>query len=64
MKRQIDEGYISENGQPKKCSCGCVEFKQVNQTYGEGGVEEYSLECENGECLKIVGHWSYGNWTV
>tara|TARA_R110000851_G_scaffold233479_1_gene386049 strand:+ start:475 stop:795 length:321 start_codon:yes stop_codon:yes gene_type:complete len=60
----IKEGYIAEDGHPKKCVCGCTEFKQVNQTYGEGWIEEYSLECKNEDCLKTVGHWAYGNWTV
>tara|TARA_R110000765_G_scaffold398401_1_gene492766 strand:+ start:287 stop:505 length:219 start_codon:yes stop_codon:yes gene_type:complete len=64
MKRQIDEGYISENGHPIKCECGCTEFKQVDQHYGEGHIEEYSLECTNQECLKKVGSWSFGHWQV
>ena len=61
-KKQIEEGYIEEDGTPLKCECGCVNFKQVNQVYGEGWIEEYSLECRNEDCLKIVGHWSYGYW--
>lgn len=64
IKEQIKEGYIAEDGHPKKCECGCTEFNQVNQTYGEGWIEEYSLECKNEDCLKTVGHWAYGNWTV
>lgn len=63
-KEQIAEGYISENGKPLKCGCGCTEFKQVNQYYGEGWIEEYSLECTNEDCLKIVGTWAFGNWDV
>lgn len=64
MKRQIEDGYITENGQPIKCECGCTEFKQVDQHYGEGHIEEYSLECTNQECLKTVGCWSFGHWQV
>ena len=63
-KQQIAEGYITENGTPLKCSCGCTEFKQVNQYYGEGWIEEYSLECTNEDCLKIVGTWAFGHWDV
>mgnify|MGYP003657578322 CR=1 FL=1 len=64
IKKQIEEGYIYENGNPKKCLCGCTEFKQVDQYYGEGHIEEYSLECSNQNCLKIVGCWSFGHWQV
>ena len=64
MKEQIEEGYIAENGTPLKCWCGCTDFKQVKQYYCEHGIEEYSLQCTNIECLKIVGHWAFGNWQV
>ena len=64
MKEQIEEGYISANGTPLKCWCGCTDFKQVKQYYCEHGIEEYSLQCTNIECLKIVGHWAFGNWQV
>lgn len=64
IKRQINGGYIAEDLRPIKCECGCTEFKQVNQVYGEGWVEEYSLECKNECCLKIVGHWAYGGWNA
>ena len=39
-------------------------IKQVNQYYGEGWIEEYSLECTNEDCLKIVGTWAFGHWDV
>jgi len=55
MAMQVQDGYISEDGMPLKCSCGCKEFKQVNMYYGEGYIEEYSLECKKESCLKIVG---------
>jgi hypothetical protein len=64
FKERIDGGYISENGAPLKCECGCTEFKDINQYYGEGWIEEYSLECTNEDCLKIVGTWSFGNWEI
>ena len=63
-RRQIQEGFISEDGTPLKCECGCTDFKRVNEYFGEGYVEEYSLECKNENCLKLVGTWSYGNWQV
>jgi len=63
-KQQIKEGLISENGKPLKCECGCKEFISVNEYHGEGWIEEYSLECTNQECFKIVGHWAFGNWQV
>lgn len=62
MKKEIEEGYISENGTPLKCWCGNKEFKQVKIYQSEYGIEEYSLQCT--ECLKIVGHWAYGNWHI
>jgi hypothetical protein len=64
FKRQIEEGYILENGKPIKCECGCADFKQVDKYFGEGYIEEYALECTNEDCLKIVGRWSYGSWLV
>lgn len=64
MNQRIENGYIDSDGTPLKCECGCKEFKQVNIYYGEGWIEEYSLECKNEGCLKIVGHWAYGNWTL
>lgn len=64
FKRLTEEGYLTPYGEPTKCECGCTEFKQVNQYYGEGYIEEYQLECTNQECLKIVGTWSYGNWML
>ena len=64
FKGEIEAGYISEDGTPLKCECGCTDFEQVNQTYGEGWIEEYSWKCTNDKCLKIVGHWAYGNWQV
>lgn len=62
IKRQINEGYIAEDGHPLKCECGHTEFKQVDELYGEGYIEEYILECTNQECLKIVGCWSFVYW--
>jgi hypothetical protein len=64
MKRQIEEGYISSDGHPLKCECGCVKFKEVDQHFGSGHIEEYSLECTNNKCLKIVGNWSFGHWQI
>lgn len=64
IKKQIEDGYIDEYGHPKKCFCGGTEFKQVDQLYGGGWIEEYSLECTNEDCETIVGHWAYGHWTV
>lgn len=64
MKYRVDNGYMSEDGTPLKCECGCTDFKQVNQYYGEGWIEEYQLECKNEYCFKIVGHWAYGNWQL
>lgn len=63
-KKMVSEGYISSDGAPKKCLCGCSEFKEVNVYRGEGYTEEYSLQCKNEKCLKIVGTWSYGNWLL
>lgn len=64
LKKEIEEGFRLESGQPIKCECGCIEFKQVDKYYGEGHLEEYALECTNENCLKIVGRWSYGSWLV
>ncbi|AGH56712.1 hypothetical protein Phi19:2_gp097 [Cellulophaga phage phi19:2] len=64
IKEQERLGYIYPDGQPKKCECECTQFKQINVSHGEGWVEEYSLQCTNQDCEKIVGHWSYGHWSV
>lgn len=64
FKREVEDGYLSENGAPIKCKCGCSSFKQVDMFFGEGYLEEYALECMNQDCRKIVGRWSYGNWII
>jgi hypothetical protein len=55
---------LDENGHPIECECGCIKFKKVDIIHGEGHVEEYSLECTNEDCLKIVGRWSFGHWEM
>lgn len=62
LKKQVNDGFISENGTPLKCFCGCNSFKRIKEYYGAFGIEEYSLQCE--KCKKIVGHWAYGNWQL
>ena len=62
IKRRIDSGFILSTGKPVKCECGCTVFKEVEQYYCVNGIEEYSLQCTNKDCLKIVGHWAFGNW--
>lgn len=62
--KKIKEGYIDESGEPKKCVCGSTKFKQVNQYYGNLGIEEYSLMCIDKDCLKIVGAWAFGHWII
>lgn len=64
LEKRIKDGYIDEIGTPLKCVCGCKKFKKVN-IYNEEGYEvEYSLECKNESCYKIVGTWSYGHWQL
>jgi hypothetical protein len=63
-ERQVEEGYIEEDGTPTKCKCGCTEFKKVEVYHMEGWVVEYAFECTNEDCLAIVGRWSYGHWEV
>lgn len=62
--KQVTAGYISEDGEPIKCECGCTEFKRVNMYFEEGYLVEYTLECINEKCLKLVGVWSYGGWMI
>lgn len=64
IKMQVEEGYISEDGTPLKCTCGCKTFKKVNIYNEEGWEVEYSLECKNESCYRIVGTWSYGHWQL
>lgn len=64
LKTEIEAGFINEYGRPLKCKCGCVDFKEVNIYRGESWIEEYSLECTNENCYKIVGTWSYGQWQL
>lgn len=45
--KQVTAGYISEDGEPIKCECGCTEFKRVNMYFEEGYLVEYTLECIN-----------------
>ena len=64
LKEEIEAGYMSENGSPIKCHCGCTDFKEVDKYHENGHVVEYALECKNEDCLKIVGRWSYGSWLL
>lgn len=64
LKQEIEAGFIDSNGTPLKCKCGCKKFKKVNVYNEEGWEVEYSLECKNESCYKIVGTWSYGNWQL
>lgn len=64
-KDKIESGLIDKDGKPLKCECGNTNFERVDCYYEESvGLVEYSLECKNEECLKIVGHWSYGVWDI
>jgi hypothetical protein len=64
-KDKIESGLIDKDGKPLKCECGNANFERVNCYYEESvGLVEYSLECKNEECLKIVGNWSYGMWDI
>lgn len=64
-KYKIESGLIDKDGKPLKCECGNTDFERVNCHYEESvGLVEYSLECKNEECLKIVGNWSYGVWDI
>ena len=55
---KIESGIIDKDGKPLKCECGNTDFERVNCYYEESvGLVEYSLECKNEECLKIVGNW-------
>lgn len=64
LEKRIKDGYIDEIGTPLKCVCGCKKFTKVNIYNDEGYEVEYSLECKNEICFKIVGTWSYGNWQL
>lgn len=62
MDQLIKDGYISEDGTPLKCSCGCTDFEQTGEYYEEHSLVEYSLNCKS--CGKRVGYWAYGNWDI
>ena len=60
----VNDGQILQNGKPKRCECGCSDFKRVDIQHEEGYVCEYSMKCINERCEKIVGCWSYGYWEL
>ena len=62
IKQMVDDGYISEDGAPIKCSCACQDFKQVKEYYDEHLLVECQFQCN--QCSKIVGHWAYGCWQI
>ena len=64
LDKRVKEGFINGDGHPLKCDCGETDFNQVDMHYGEGHLEEYSLQCTNEDCLKTVGSWAYGHWEV
>lgn len=58
----ISEGYINRDGSPRKCFCGCTEFKQVKEYREEHYLVEFQVQCL--ECGKINGLWAYGSWEM
>lgn len=60
MKR----GYIANDYEPLKCTCGCDELDDCNEDYLDTGYRSTILEydCRCTKCEKIIGHWAYGHW--
>ena len=63
IKEQVDNGYITSDGEPLKCQfCNSIDLHRGKQWVESMGVVEYEVECTS--CKKVVGYWSYGNWQV
>ncbi|MBY6948405.1 hypothetical protein [Clostridium botulinum] len=58
----IEQGYISWDGTPLKCSCGCTDLEQTGEYYDEHSLVEYAVNCKS--CGKQVGYWAYGSWDL
>ena len=59
----VNKGFVTEDGTPLKCvHCESDNLQQVNECYGQYGIEEYQIQCKN--CNNITGHWAYGNWQI
>lgn len=56
-QKQIDDGYIQEDGYPLKC-----QFCDSTNLDWKCNLEEKEVKCH--DCGKLVGYWAYGNWTV
>lgn len=60
----IKRGYIAEDHEPLKCTCGSTDLEECNQdyldTYYRATMLEYDCRCK--KCGKILGHWTYGYW--
>lgn len=54
----IKSGYISDDYESLKCTCGCMDLEDCNQDYLDeyyrGTVLEYDCKCS--ECGRILGH--------
>lgn len=65
INMMVRKGYIENDLTPIKCHfCNSEHLKDSNRISLDGWRDtlEYDRECL--ECEKVVGHWSYGHWTV
>ena len=55
-------GLKDKNGCPKKCMCGCIDFKRVDDLYDGIYPGEFGLICKN--CNLVVGYWCNDQWDI
>jgi hypothetical protein len=60
ITQMIEDGYITEKGEPLKCvHCGSKDLES-HHFYENHYVAEIDVICKI--CDKNTGHWSYGSW--
>lgn len=66
IKKDIEAGYIDEDGEPLKCyNCESERLEDTDEIVEELGshcITEFKRVCKN--CQKTVGHWAYGYWQL
>lgn len=55
-------GYKYEDGSPKRCKCGCTDFKETVIDSTNGIACEVEIKCK--KCDRPVAYWLYGSYEM
>lgn len=60
IHKLIEEGYITPDGEPIKCTCGSTHLLETAMCIEQGYICEYNVVCTN--CGSELSHWAYGHF--